>query len=332
VENASLKIYSKKFAMNNNVLPIILSTPNNSPSFSFISTIQPTDKKLLELTVKYFKPSSQNYEDSWGYIIQATRYGGFKWYDPNNGSLVFFGRKSQTNPTLIVVNYFADPTYLAKVIKTMKKVTRAPQVILKNINTEDVPTLLEFNFQEYQPHDFWADDARFDDQTYPQLVSDLESVVKMKGKIYHQLRKALRKDAHATIRKYKNTDKEAVTEIFKLKDLHSNSNNAYYASHIMYPDASLNKFTITDSRTNKIIGFTATSDITITTTALVSLIFMPGVKTASIWGIYQTLLLNYAKGIKYVNFGGCEYEGSYIFRTRTFRPVKKIQKTHLLYK
>ena len=43
------------------------------------SDIVPEDRFLLSKIVDAYHPSSIFYEDSWGYVIQATRYEGFKY-------------------------------------------------------------------------------------------------------------------------------------------------------------------------------------------------------------------------------------------------------------
>src|SRR5882757_2113380 len=103
--------------MNTTDLSSVLQiTKNNSHLLSYLSEIVKADKKLFYQILQQKRPNTKNYEDSWGYIIQATRYGGFKWYDAHSGSLIFFGRKSETDHTLVVPSVFAEPDYLAYVI------------------------------------------------------------------------------------------------------------------------------------------------------------------------------------------------------------------------
>jgi hypothetical protein len=99
----------------------------------------------------------------------------------------------------------------------------------------------------------------------------------------------------------------------------------------MYATADIDKYVILDKTSGEIIGFTATSNISPKTTAYVASIFKPGVKVASVWGIYQTLLIKYQEKFEFANLGGCETEGTYNFMRRTFRPVERIEKVHLIY-
>lgn len=314
-----------------------LNNHKNLSQTSYLSNIVPTDEKLLRETVLRVRPLSINYEDSWGYIIQATRYGGFKWYDHHNKSLIFFGRKSENDPILVVPSFFAEQKYLANIVTLVQKTIKAPRTVLKNIKPEDVESFLPFGFRPYKKDESWCPEARFDDQTYPQLVIDLKNVEKKKGNRYKKLRTALNKKPKITIRKYNETDKNDVLEIFALKDGTSNntverSKGIYYASHIMYLASNLDKFVIIDNETKNIIGFTATSDISSINTTLVASLFKPGFKIASVWGIYQTLIIKYLQGFQKINLGGSETSGSYNFMRRTFQPVIKLKKTHLVYK
>lgn len=298
-----------------------------------LSSLLPTDKTLLKKAVARFRPHSKNYEDSWGYVIQATRYGGAKWYDPQTGFLIFFGRKSATDSTLVVPLFFADPTYLKKTISIVQTTSKVSSTILKNVDLREVTRLTSLGFRQYHENERWDNLARFDDQTYPQQIVNLELLLQPKGKKYHQLKRILNKKANVFIRTYSESDKDAVLKILSLKDGNTQieKNGMYYVSHAMYPSADIDKFIITDCSSGEIIGFTATSDISSKTTALVASFFLPGTKIASVWGIYHTLLTKYYKGFTLANLGGCETAGTYIFLNRLFRPIETLEKTHLIF-
>jgi hypothetical protein len=305
-------------------------------SSAALTPISPADKALLQTTVEHFRPGSKNYEDSWGYVIQATRYGGFRLYDSAARALIFFGRKSPIDPSLVVPLFFAESSYLAATVKQVQHALKAPQTILKNVTPADIPALLPYGFREYKDGERWSDAAPFDDQTYPQQIVHLALLDDPKGRKYHQLKRQLNKKPLVTLRPYRETDKAAVLEVFALKDSNTKTipdkeTGMYYASHVVYPSADIDKFVVTDTTTSTIVGFTATSDISARSTALVASIFTPETKIASIWGIHQTLLVKYRAGFQFANLGGTETEGSYTFLRRTFRPIEELEKTHLVY-
>lgn len=313
-----------------------METTNNFHLLPFLTNITSSDKEILLKISSRLRPDSINYEDCWGYIIQATRYGGLKWYDPTTESLIFFGRKSDTDATIVVPVFFAEPKYLAHVIKIVQETLKAPQIILKNINPQDVDKFMLYGFHPYNETQGWSAEVRFDDQTYPQQIVDLQKLVVPKGKAYHQLKKSLNKKPYVSIRRYNESDKDNVLHLFALKDGNARDSierekGMYFVSHAMYPDADIDKFVIIDKKTNEIIGFTATSDISTSNTALVASIFKVGVRIASIWGIYHTLLIKYREGFALANLGGCETEGTYVFLHRNFRPIEELSKTHLVY-
>ncbi len=299
---------------------------------SCISELFPTDKKLLHQTLLRWRPHSKNYEDSWGYVIQATRYGGFKWYDPQTNSLLFFGRKSNTDPTLVVPTFVATPAYCARVVKIVQNTLKAPRTILKNINVKDQSRFTFYDFRPYRTNERWNDLARYDDQTYPQLLVNLQHLAELKGRGYRHLRKVLRKDPHSYIRPYQENDKEDVLAIFAAKDTLKKVDDMYYESHVMYPSADVDKFVIINDTTREIMGFIALSSITTEVVASVASLFKPNTGVASMWGAYQSLIIMYKKGYKKVNFGGNETEGSYNYIKQIFRPEEEIKKTHLVYK
>jgi hypothetical protein len=322
--------------MDNNLLPLTYLQLNKSVLSPFVSEITPKDKKLLIKTVQIFRPNSIRYEDSWGYIIQATRNCGFKWYDPKTDSLIFFGKKSTTDETLVVPNFFADPDYLTKVINEIQKSLHVSKTILKNINPDELSQFTPYGFREYTKKERWDDEFKYDDQTYPQVILDLKRLVPAKGRNYHPLRKALNKNPNVTMRKYKTIDKKAVLEIFALNDENNIDSieklkGMYYASHVMYPTANIDKYVFIDNKTNQINGFTAMSDISPKSTSLVASIFRPESMNIGVWAMYLTLVKKYLEGFQIASLGGSETENTFKFKLEKFNPVQLLYKTHLIY-
>lgn len=300
-----------------------------------IEAIGPEDKNLLQSAIGRFRPQSQNYEDSWGYVIQATRQDGLRWHDPESGSLVFFGRKSATDPTLVVPSFFAEPGKLAHAIESVQSTLNAPKTIIKNVNPEDVSKFIVHGFRPYRDGEGWDPEARFDDQTFPEQIVDLEKLMAKRGKEYHHLRKALNKNPDVSVRSYRDEDETAVQGIFRLKDKNVSAilgeGNMYLDSHAMYPRAEIDKFVTVDNLTGEIVGFSATSDISEGVIASVASQFRPDAINSRIWATYQIWAKKYEEGVRQVNLGGSEFESTYNFRRRTFRPVELLEKTHLVY-
>jgi hypothetical protein len=304
--------------------------------FASLAEITPADKGLLRETVRIRRPQSKNYEDSWGYVIQATRYHGLKWHDQETGSLIFFGRRSETDPTLVVPSFFATPAELTAIVNHVQYKLNVPQTIIKNVSPEDVTSLRPYGFRPYQESEGWSAEARFDDQTYPQQIVDLQKLMEKRGNAYHHLRKALNKYPDVTIRTYQETDKDDVLAIFAAKDgstrrTQERPKGMYFESHAMYPEADIDKFVTIDNGSGEIIGFSATSDISPLTTASVASLFRPDATKARIWCTYHILAKKYDEGFQLANLGGSEFEATYLFRRRTFRPAEELEKTHLVY-
>lgn len=298
-----------------------------------IHKLSSDDKHLLQQAILRWRPNSKKYEDSWGYIIQATRHGGFTWFNPDTDELIFFGRKSETDLTLVVPNFFADPKSLIAIIKhAQNELGNSKTTILKNVNIKDIHSFVPYGFRPYQEHEYWSEEARFDDQTYPQLIINLKKLHEAIGSRYENLRASLRKTSHVALRDYVAQDRTTVLNIFALKDEKRTApQGMYISSHAMYPDSDTEKRIIFDTTTNEILGFTATSDISPTIFALVASGFHSDKKSISIWGIYQTLMEKMRQGYLFSTMGGCEFESTYRFKREKFRPVEEIIKTHLVY-
>ena len=180
-------------------LPLIKSTSKKNTGtkrnyeLQKVSPLTPQDKELFQKTILKFRPLTNHYEDSWGYIIQATRYGGFKWYDKRTGSLILFGRKSKEDNILVVPNFIAKISYLKDVLNKIMEQENISKVIIKNVNPLDKLLFLAQGFREYKDDESWDKYAPYDDQTFPQLVIDLNRLAVPKGRQYRNLRTALRK-------------------------------------------------------------------------------------------------------------------------------------------
>jgi hypothetical protein len=294
-----------------------------------LSSISPKDKALIAEMVQRYRPESKYYEDSWGYIIQSTRFSGFKLHDPVNNSLIFFGRKSASDNTLVIPSYFAPKEQFIKMISDVLKSDESNKLILKNVNLSEIGEFIKCGFREYKDDEFWFEDARYDDQTFPQLVVDLTKLKEARGKKYYKLRSVQNKLKNLLLRNYNMEDKNDALNLFRLKD--GQTHGMYYSSHEMYPDAPLDKYVTVSKNESKVIGFTALSRVSSDTVALVAAIFNTTYKSSSVWGIYKTLMIAHVQGFKYANLGGTERAGVNNFMKEKFRPVDEIKKTHLIF-
>jgi hypothetical protein len=295
----------------------------------FLEEISEEDQQLLQTVIHDKAPTSQAFEHAWGYVIQATRYGKLRWYDPRTNSLIFFGRKSSEDHTLVVPTFFATPGYLATTLRIVQKLTGTSQTILKNIDPKAINLYLPYGFKPYTDDENWDPEARFDDQTFPQLLVDLKAVTESKGSDYRKLRKYLRRGNKYQIRPYQKLDREAVLNLLALKDC-TTASRKYSASHDMYPSSATEKFVIVDNE--RIVGFTVTSDISAECTAFCAGIFLPGKPELAPWGLHHTMEMKYRQGFKTVNLGGSETQGTMEFKRQLFRPMRELPRTHLIFR
>lgn len=310
--------------------------PSNKQTKPTMSPIKATDKAVLEKTISKTKPFSKNYEDSWGYIIQSTRYNGYKICDPKSNSLLFFGNKSDSNKTPVITNANATINFLKNAIQEIQNTTQQTKVIIKNVDKKEKRNFLKNGFREYTEKEIWDKDAPFDDQTYPQVIIDLEKLYKKRGNTYQHLRTALNKLKSRDpiyIRPYKKTDKEDVLKVFSTRDnkTQSHKKNMYYDSHKMFPDAKLDKYVVCSYNNHAILGFTAISKINSQTVALVAAIFKNKDNYTSTAGTFLTLKRQYEKGYKFANLGGSEAKNMYQFKKEKFIACDEIEKIHLIY-
>lgn len=293
-------------------------------SENYISKLNEQDKNLLEEMVRDIRPASKAYEDSWGYIIQATRYNGFKLWDFDSKTLIFFSRKPEDEKTLVVPNFFAKPDSLIKVFPKVIALKHCNKIVLKNIDSRNVERFLRLGFRQYAQNENWDKFTKYDDQTYPQPIVNITQAIKMMGNKYRNLRNQVRRNGIYQLRSFNDSDLQEVLTILKRKE-----KGKYFDSHVMYPTADLEKFVVTFN--NVIEGFIAVSSISSATFALNASIILSKHRGVGVWASYQVFLKKKLEGFKYVNLGGSENPGTYTFKEWNYKPSTYLNRTHLVY-
>ena len=299
-----------------------------------IDQIFPEDRLLLSRAAAIYHPQSLFYEDSWGYVMQATRYQGFKYYNADSDLLIFGGYKSPQDRTISVPVFFGDHRDVVKVLNTISQ-ERNCRIILKNVSPSDVDSLCRYGLRKYTDGESWSPEAIYDDQTYPQVIVDLNELIPCHGRAYHKLTNLLNRvnlSGGYEMLPYSSTHKSEVINLIEEKDHQCSCNsNPYWEAHKMYLEdvEDSNRYVITEDGYVK--GFIVTSSISSTATALCAALFRCGSKKDSAWGMYHVLVQEFQNGFKYANLGGSETVGVFEFKRQTFKPSMLIERTHLVW-
>lgn len=297
------------------------------------------DEPLFRSFVKSHRPvDNDDIKDSWAYTLQATRNLPMKYFSED--ILVLLTVKDDRS-AIVIPNYFVpSEQQLADVVKILCSSTGLP-VVLKNVDDtpEAVNKLRAFGFSPYAPGERWDADSRYDDQTYPQAVLDLNKLAppagfsQPLGPAYYQLRKRLKHSSNLKITFYDQQKDYAQTESLLHAQAESRDNSVYAANHlflVMPPSA--NAFSLTFSINGQALGFSLLDRISDTTAAWNSIIydrrFSPNLSSRI---TFESAMFVKSRGFTKLNLQGSETAGLNQWK-KTFVPCRQIPKTHLIYR
>jgi len=294
-----------------------------------ITPLTIADEALFRSLVRSFRsPDNLNFEDSWAYIMQATRVCPAKFH---SGDFFAALTVKQDHSAIVIPNYFSPFFKLVEEFAALLARTIQLPIILKNVGTEDVPALTAIGFEPYRKDERWDESSKYDDQTFPQTIIDLNSVVSAFGRKFEDLRRELR-CPKLSCRDYNiYFDYGDVERLLLRKDVRMNG-LAYDAEiRFLEMDSSLNTVALIFFLEGKPVGFSLSDRISEKCIAFNSIIrdySIPGLFTRL---AYATAKVAKERGYRFGNLQGAENEGLHRWK-RKFRPCKEIQKTHLIYR
>ncbi len=285
-------------------------------------------ENLFQKYISKYRPNSFRFENSWLYILQACRKKG-KLVQINE-NIGFIGENSE-NSNISIVNYLGDLDNLSNIAKNLKDNNK--KVIYKNATFEEVPVLIKNGFRRYYPEEKWSHDFKYDDQTYPQQIVDLEELMIMSGKNYHEARRNLnfaRKTYKIVVEDYSpDIHKESVKRLLEKQDI---SIKGSYESQQMFLDFSNNetKNALIYKTDDNILGFTIVDKISELCCAASGLIYDTSLKGFTILMYYLAAQKSKERGFSFMNFQGSETKSLDTWK-RKFNPVLSVRNTHLIY-
>jgi hypothetical protein len=288
------------------------------------------DEALFRSLVRSFRsPDNMNFEDSWAYILQATRVCPAKFH---SGDFFAALTLKQDRSAIVIPNYFSPSFRLVGEFASFLARTLRLPVILKNVGTEDAPALTAIGFKPYGKDERWDESSKYDDQTFPQAVIDLGRVVSARGRSYEDLRCELHKCPPLSFRHYRiEYDYGVVEEMLLYRD-RCMRGVAYDAEiHFLEMESGPNMIALVFFLEKKLVGFSLSDRISGSCIAFNSMI-----RDYSIRGLFTRLAYETAKvakerGYRFGNLQGAETEGLHGWK-RKFRPCREIHKTHLVYR
>ncbi|MEA1938858.1 MAG: Lrp/AsnC family transcriptional regulator [Pseudomonadota bacterium] len=276
-----------------------------------------------------------------GYIHQACRNGAYAVAD--DVSVAFVTRKSQDRDAPFVVVTWAghDMTrFLTDVGKILHARSSKP-VIFKNAGPEMERKLLAAGgFRPYREDECWDEKARFDDQTFPQLLLDNRKTIEMHGGDFIHMRKKMNWFDGKYSYLVEPYAKEHVAEAERLlqvwaKDMaerHGMDARDAIASHAMYtfPSDEYFQYMVYEQKRRQYIGYICMSLISESVCG-----FNASIMDFSIPELYRKMILigvelSSRLGFAKTNLQGAETKDQFKVKS-WFRPERLIRKTHLVY-
>ncbi|MDP2926312.1 MAG: hypothetical protein Q8N99_08090 [Nanoarchaeota archaeon] len=294
--------------------------------------LTPEDEELFrEHTKKYRSSDNLDFKDSWAYILQASRNLPYKIQIGDE--LVILGAKSEGS-TIVIPNYFVSN------VNNLKRITKGIaksglQAILKNVDPENTANLRELGFEDYKEGEKWDKTCRYDDQSFPQRVIEIESLMHLKGKDYSELKRELNRFRESyediIIRRYDSTkDFKKVKELIRIREQEISG----------FADAHKPFFSVNLSGSflqwifeieGKIKGFTLCDEISPKCIAYNALVHDSNIPHLSSFIAFEIARQSQAQGYIYFNFQGSETERLDQWK-RKFNPQVSINKIHLIYR
>ncbi len=284
------------------------------------------------------------YENNWSFIKQEARYAALKYYDGE--LLLTIVSKNDDSPFLFAFISFCEKKENA--VNTLIHIASqiaslcSKRLVVRKIPQDLATFLLQSGyFVIISPGDFiYANELPED--IYPQVIIDIKKALDCKGGGWVKTRNMLKyfknsysyrvedlskintKDAERAVESWSNDyiskfranhdDKVANNQIIDptaftmlATEFASNIDNQYYFSKVLYVDA-------------QPVGFTFAGRVSNTCSALYSSIASTRYRGSPEFLLCQLLQQIFAANISFMNMGGSEKEGLYLYKKK-FRPV-----------
>ncbi|MFH1390852.1 MAG: phosphatidylglycerol lysyltransferase domain-containing protein [Candidatus Diapherotrites archaeon] len=310
-----------------------------------VSELTAEDKELFD---KFYKnEDSVDFSNSWFYTIQSTIFGAYKYYDGK--TLISFTTKTPEE-TLFSITAYLGKNALEKAFDLAKelKKTSKKQVVFKNLTSEQSEKLKKLGCEDYRKGDYWNNFYKYDDDTFPEIIIDLQELVPLKGNDLKTLRYRVNsfykndykvEDYSA---KYSKDVSEILTDWLELikdryKDYLKEDKIILHSAEIHKKFLELIDSGKADDYLSKIIflnkkpvAFAIGYKISSKTFGLYTNVTSnDDVKGLSETIIYELLKEAHEKGYVYANLGGSEFKSLLKYKDK-FKPTKHLQKTHVV--
>jgi hypothetical protein len=219
------------------------------------------------------------------------------------------------------------------------------KVIVKNISEQEYCKLRVLGFSNYTPDDGWDSVARYDDQTYPEIVIRTGDLVNKKGRSYRSLRRDVRSGLESGLTlelcdpSQHRAEMENVIKTWRFSFLARHPTEEEQNLVHFYDYFIETRETVVTRREmltwlcrskGNPIGFTCGVSKSAHALDLYANPCLPEQRNAPATMLCMVLEHAHALGYEFVNLGGSETIGLHRFK-RKFSPFKELERFHAVY-
>ena len=296
---------------------------------------------LRELVRRIHTSPPFDFEYCEGYLLQATRNFPKVLYSGEN--IVFVTKKQNTGDSSYVIVFsegFDRVDALVQASAYLYRKSNLP-VILKNVDTALMKQLKKLTgFREYKESEGWGEYAKYDDNTFPQIIIHNRSLLNFEGPTYKNLREKLnwfdRRYVLEVVR-YSEEHADAFDDLLErwarqMQEMHHVAKEEFLESHYPFREVKnyYYQYLLRDRRSEKWVGYLCGSACSESVFGFNALINDFGIQELYRKMMYKMIEISTRLGFSYTNLQGSETMKQYQTK-EWFAPDRLIHKTHLLY-
>lgn len=276
-----------------------------------------------------------------GYIIQATR--NFPLVVYLDGNIFFITRKigdNKSNYVVVAGGGFGKSRALLVLCRYLYKKSKQP-IIIKNVDEvweKELKALA--GFRDYGQGENWNQYARYDDQTFPQIIINNKKLLDLKGKDYSNLREKLSwfdKRFNLEVIPYQNEHQTIFDELLDrwasdMERMHQVPKKDLIESHLMYRELKdyYYQYLVFEKATKKWVGYISLSPISENVCGFNALLNDFSYEEMYKKMMYKAIEIASRLGFAYTNLQGSETEKQFQVKA-WFVPDRLINKKHLVF-
>ena len=291
--------------------------------------------------IRRFHPESKHFEFCNGYITQAIRNHP-QVYSPNKDTIVFFTKKSAGNRTPYVIVCSAGKNRL-NAIKELALILynkSKQKVIIKNVDKE-LAKLEKFKgFRKYKEGESWDNISKYDDNTFPQLIIEINKDIDLEGTPFKRLREELHlfdRRFNIELIKYKEQHKKIFAELLNKWASQMSERMGLDKKEVIKATQMFGflrddffQYLVYEKRTKRYVGF-----VSLSTISELCLGYNALINDFNYEGLYRKLMYEGVKiaarlGFKFLNLQGSEIKEQFDSKLK-LRPDIKLERKQLIY-